>query len=164
MGKALLRAAEEDARALGALGMAAWGISLPFWMKASWFRKHGYRKADRQGIVGPAVEAIRRRRTASSLVPQGGQAARARPREGERHRFLEWLVPRAESRLRESEACSGRTRRGSRVSRDRHLREKCRGGVGRVGRGPCRWHEPPKRTATRLRQDQHRPSPGGCVG
>jgi GNAT superfamily N-acetyltransferase len=49
MGKALLRAAEEDARALGALGMAAWGTALPFWMKASWFKKHGYRKADRQG-------------------------------------------------------------------------------------------------------------------
>jgi GNAT superfamily N-acetyltransferase len=41
MGKALLRAAEEDACALGALGLAAWGISLPFWMKASWFKKHG---------------------------------------------------------------------------------------------------------------------------
>jgi GNAT superfamily N-acetyltransferase len=50
MGKALLSAAEEDARTLGAQGMAAWGLSLPFWMKASWFRKHGYRKADRQGI------------------------------------------------------------------------------------------------------------------
>jgi hypothetical protein len=48
MGKALLRAAEEDARALGALGIAAWSISLPFWMKASWFKKHGYREADRQ--------------------------------------------------------------------------------------------------------------------
>ena len=50
MGKALLAAAEDDARELGAAGMAAWGVWLPFWMKASWFRKHGYRKADRQGI------------------------------------------------------------------------------------------------------------------
>ncbi len=50
MGEALLAAAEEDARGLGAGGMAAWGVSLPFWMKASWFRKHGYRKADRRGI------------------------------------------------------------------------------------------------------------------
>jgi N-acetylglutamate synthase-like GNAT family acetyltransferase len=50
MGQALLRAAEEDARALGAKGIAAWGILLPFWMKASWFKKHGYRKADRQGM------------------------------------------------------------------------------------------------------------------
>lgn len=50
MGAALISAAEEDARQLGAKGMAAWGVWLPFWMKASWFKKHGYRKADRQGI------------------------------------------------------------------------------------------------------------------
>ena len=51
MGSALLEAAEADARALGAKGMAAWGIWLPFWMKASWYKKHGYRKADRQGVA-----------------------------------------------------------------------------------------------------------------
>jgi len=51
MGKALLAAAEEDARRLGATGMAAWGVRLPFWMRASWFRRHGYRTADRQGIA-----------------------------------------------------------------------------------------------------------------
>lgn len=39
MGEALLAAAEEDARARGAKGMAAWGLSLPFWMKAAWFKK-----------------------------------------------------------------------------------------------------------------------------
>jgi len=50
MGKALLRAAEDDAQALGAGGMVAWGLVLPFWMKASWFKKHGYRPADRQGM------------------------------------------------------------------------------------------------------------------
>lgn len=50
MGKPLLEAAEEDAKALGAKGMAAWGLLLPFWMKARWFKKHGYTKADRQGI------------------------------------------------------------------------------------------------------------------
>ena len=46
MGKALIQAAEEDVRAKGAKGMAAWGISLPFWMKASWFKKQGYSKVD----------------------------------------------------------------------------------------------------------------------
>jgi GNAT superfamily N-acetyltransferase len=51
MGSALLEAAEADARERGATGMAAWGIWLPFWMKASWFRRHGYRKADRQGMA-----------------------------------------------------------------------------------------------------------------
>ena len=50
MGQALLAAAEQDARQLGAQGMAAWGVWLPFWMRASWFKKHGYRKADRHGI------------------------------------------------------------------------------------------------------------------
>jgi len=50
MGTALLAAAEEDARGLGAGGMAAWGVWLPFWMRASWFKKHGYVKADREGL------------------------------------------------------------------------------------------------------------------
>jgi GNAT superfamily N-acetyltransferase len=51
MGRALLAAAEEDARALGATGMAAWGLWLPFWMKASWFKRHGYRAVDRDGVA-----------------------------------------------------------------------------------------------------------------
>lgn len=50
MGKALLAAAEDDARALGAKGIAAWGLALPVWMRASWFRKHGYRIADRDSL------------------------------------------------------------------------------------------------------------------
>jgi GNAT superfamily N-acetyltransferase len=50
MGKALLQAAEDDAQERGAQGMVAWGISMPFWMKASWFKKHGYQKADRVGM------------------------------------------------------------------------------------------------------------------
>lgn len=50
MGTALLEAAEEDAKNLGAKGMAAWGLVLPVWMKASWFKKHGYKKADRDFI------------------------------------------------------------------------------------------------------------------
>ncbi len=55
MGKALLQAAEDDARALGAKGIAAWGIPLPFWMKASWFRKHGYTRVDKQGFLGQVL-------------------------------------------------------------------------------------------------------------
>jgi GNAT superfamily N-acetyltransferase len=50
IGTALLAAAEEDARRLGAKGMAAWGLHLPVWMKASWFKKHGYRGVDRIGV------------------------------------------------------------------------------------------------------------------
>jgi GNAT superfamily N-acetyltransferase len=51
MGSALLEAAEADARSLGATGMAAWGVALPFWMRAAWFRRHGYVPADRQGMM-----------------------------------------------------------------------------------------------------------------
>ena len=50
MGKALLRAAEEDAEELGSKGMVAWGLWIPVWMKASWYRRQGYRKTDRDGI------------------------------------------------------------------------------------------------------------------
>ena len=50
MGKALLQAAEDDVKERGAKGMAAWGIRFPFWMKASWFKKHGYKKADCDGL------------------------------------------------------------------------------------------------------------------
>jgi GNAT superfamily N-acetyltransferase len=50
LGSALLAAAEADARERGAKGMAAWGILLPAFMRASWFRRHGYRRADRRGI------------------------------------------------------------------------------------------------------------------
>ncbi|MBI4723061.1 MAG: GNAT family N-acetyltransferase [Candidatus Stahlbacteria bacterium] len=49
MGKALLQAAEEDVKNLGAKGIVAWGIPLPFWMSASWFKKHGYKKIDKLG-------------------------------------------------------------------------------------------------------------------
>lgn len=51
LGKALLQAAEADARALGAHGLAAWGLLIPVFMKAFWFRKQGYRMADRQGLM-----------------------------------------------------------------------------------------------------------------
>lgn len=50
MGKALLQAAEEDVRQLGGAGLAAWGLAIPVWMRAAWFRKHGYKKADKQGM------------------------------------------------------------------------------------------------------------------
>ncbi len=50
MGTALLNAAEADARALNAKGIAAWGLLIPAFMRASWFKKHGYRTADRQGM------------------------------------------------------------------------------------------------------------------
>lgn len=47
IGTALLAAAEEDSKQRGAKGLAAWGVTGPFWMRASWFKKHGYETADR---------------------------------------------------------------------------------------------------------------------
>lgn len=51
MGKALLKAAEDDVRNIGAKGLATWGIILPFFMKASWFRRQGYKVVDKDGIM-----------------------------------------------------------------------------------------------------------------
>lgn len=47
MGRALLEAAEADARALDADGLVTWGLALPFFMRASWFKRRGYRAVDR---------------------------------------------------------------------------------------------------------------------
>jgi GNAT superfamily N-acetyltransferase len=51
IGTALLQAAEDDVRSLGAKGIAAWGITLPFFLRAAWFKKHGYQKADKSDIA-----------------------------------------------------------------------------------------------------------------
>ncbi len=51
IGTKLLEAAEEDVKILNAKGIAAWGVSFPFWMKASWFRKKGYKKVDKNGMA-----------------------------------------------------------------------------------------------------------------
>jgi len=50
VGKALLRAAEEDVKKLRSNGLVVWGLLLPLFMRARWFKKHGYRKVDRDGI------------------------------------------------------------------------------------------------------------------
>lgn len=51
IGKALLQAAEGDVRQKGSKGIAAWGIIMPFFMRASWFKKHGYKTADKSGMI-----------------------------------------------------------------------------------------------------------------
>jgi len=51
MGKALLKAAEEDAKQLGANGLVTWGLIIPAFMRASWFKKHGYKVVDKTGIM-----------------------------------------------------------------------------------------------------------------
>jgi len=51
MGTALLKAAEEDAKLLGANGLVTWGIIIPVFMRASWFKKNGYQVVDKNGIM-----------------------------------------------------------------------------------------------------------------
>ena len=50
-GKALLAAAEDDAKAAGAKGMAAHAMALPFWIPASFYKKHGYTIVDKDGMM-----------------------------------------------------------------------------------------------------------------
>jgi len=51
MGTALLRAAEEDCRNMKSKGLVAWGMVIPVFMRASWFKSKGYRVADKSGIM-----------------------------------------------------------------------------------------------------------------
>lgn len=50
VGTQLLEAAESDCQSLGLKGILAWGVSMPFFMRASWFKKHGYQKIDHDRI------------------------------------------------------------------------------------------------------------------
>ncbi|MCK5129219.1 MAG: GNAT family N-acetyltransferase [Clostridiales bacterium] len=50
MGKALLKAAEEDVRALGAKGLVAWGLVIPVFIRAAWYKKQGYQMIDKNGV------------------------------------------------------------------------------------------------------------------
>ncbi len=50
IGKRLIKAAEEDVRSKGAKGLVAWGLSIPVFMKASWFKKQGYVKVDKLNV------------------------------------------------------------------------------------------------------------------
>ncbi len=51
IGTALLQAAEEDTKEQGGKGLVTWGLLLPVFMRAGWFKKHGYRKVDRKDMM-----------------------------------------------------------------------------------------------------------------
>ena len=51
IGTQLIRAAEEDCRELGSGGLVTWGLSIPVFMRASWFKKKGYRVVDKDGAM-----------------------------------------------------------------------------------------------------------------
>jgi GNAT superfamily N-acetyltransferase len=50
IGAALLAEAETDAKKRGAKALLAWGLTLPVFMRASWFKKQGYLPVDKQGM------------------------------------------------------------------------------------------------------------------
>ena len=68
IGKALLSAAEKDAESLGAKGLAAWGITLPFFMRSAWFKKQGYIRADKDGMMELVWKKFRDGAVAPSLL------------------------------------------------------------------------------------------------
>jgi GNAT superfamily N-acetyltransferase len=51
MGTALLKAAEDDSRQLGADGLVTWGLGIPVFMRASWFKSKGYTVTDKDGMI-----------------------------------------------------------------------------------------------------------------
>jgi len=51
IGKALLSAAEDDVKKIGAKGLVAWGLMIPAFIKASWYKKQGYEIVDKDGIT-----------------------------------------------------------------------------------------------------------------
>jgi GNAT superfamily N-acetyltransferase len=80
VGSALLEAAETDATSAGVGGIVCWGINVPAFMRASWFRKHGYKEADREGIMSllwkpftDTVEAPRWNRPLRLPEPENGK-------------------------------------------------------------------------------------------
>lgn len=55
IGKALIRSAEDDVMSRNAKGMVAWGLPIPAFMRAFWFKKQGYVKVDKEGFLGPVL-------------------------------------------------------------------------------------------------------------
>ena len=79
MGKALLAAAEEDARRLGAKGLVTWGLLIPVFMRASWFKRHGYKAVQRDGLMQLlwkpfSEDAVPPRFAKPKKLPEGGAA------------------------------------------------------------------------------------------
>jgi len=73
LGTALLEAAEGDAYKLGAKGMAAWGLALPIWMRAGWYRRHGYRRADRRQLSALVWKPFTEDAVAPRWLPETGR-------------------------------------------------------------------------------------------
>lgn len=51
MGTALMKAAEEDCKNIGTNGLVTWGMRIPVFMQASWFKRKGYKVVEKYGIM-----------------------------------------------------------------------------------------------------------------
>ncbi len=69
-GKALLKAAEDDVRMMGKKGIAAFGVSTPFWIRASWYKKQGYVTVDKGGIILLLLKSFEENVNEPSLIRQ----------------------------------------------------------------------------------------------
>lgn len=59
LGSALLRALEaESQRSDRYRGLAAWGLAVPMWMRADWYLRHGFQRAQRQGMMRLVYKAF----------------------------------------------------------------------------------------------------------
>ena len=70
MGQALIAAAEEDTKALGAKGLAAWGLVIPVFMQASWFKKRGYKVVGKDGVQALLWKAFADDAVAPKMIKQ----------------------------------------------------------------------------------------------
>ena len=91
LGKSLLQAAEADVRQLGGKGLVTWGIILPFFMRAGWYKKQGYKVVDKSGMMRLPLEAIHNGCCATAVY-EAKRASRIDPGKSECHRVPEWLV------------------------------------------------------------------------
>ena len=76
IGKALIQAAEDDVKNRGAKGLVAWGVPLPVFMRASWFKKRGYVKVDSQGFLG---QVLLWKKFSDDAVPPKWNKAKMKP-------------------------------------------------------------------------------------
>jgi len=75
IGKALLEGAETDVRSLGARGMVAWGLIIPVFTRAAWFKCQGYRRVDRVGMQALLWKPFAADAKPPSWIRQSGEPA-----------------------------------------------------------------------------------------
>lgn len=68
IGSMMLESAEDDCKALNLKGLLAWGVSMPFWMRASYYKKHGYKKIDKDGSTVLLVKSFIKEDSIPQLV------------------------------------------------------------------------------------------------